>query len=106
MLSAACEQVFAAVAAVLRAPPERAPTLPLALEVLTVVVTALKAGESSGDAGVGALREALLGGDETPRVALARGWARHGGADAGLALFDLGSEAGREEVLQLARCYL
>jgi hypothetical protein len=55
---------------------------------------------------VGALREALLGGDETPRVALARGWARHGGADAGLALFDLGSEAGREEVLQLARCYL
>lgn len=103
VLSAACGEVLVAVAAVLRAPSECAPTLPLALEVLTVVKTALAAGESSGDAGATALREALLGGAETPRVALARGWARHGGADAGLALFDLKSEAGREEMLQLAR---
>jgi hypothetical protein len=124
-LSAACGEVFQAVAQVLRLPTESAPTLPLALELLELTAAALTTaslaagsnsngeGEqsmlplaaspskatpsgsaeaaaasaaaaaaaaaegSAGGAALHLLRQALLGGAETPRLALVKGWARH-----------------------------
>ena len=92
-LSEVCAEVWAAVRRVVCAPPERAASLPLALELLSCAVAA------EDDAGA---RSVLLGGATTPRLGLATGWARHG-SEEGVLLFDPAQPAQRGELLQLAR---
>ena len=121
MLSIVCGKAFKATAKVLSAPPEHSPTLPLALEILVATDAALSATDVEA-ADLQLLRQALLGWTETPRLALATSWARHGaytptrsigagGSDVqaqtlrGLIFFDLASTTGREEILLFAKNY-
>ena len=122
-ISVACGEAFKATAKVLSAPPQRSPTLPLALEILVATDAALSS-TSDGAADLQLLRQALLGWTETPRLALATSWMQHeqstptastsgtgdsnglvfqGRALRGLIFFDLSSSVGREEILSFAK---